>query len=99
MWGPSLYYLAIALGIVAGGIAFWLVSFPPSSSQDAVATAPAVSSSAVPSAVGSPTVAGSNPAPAMPSMPVRMAAAKRGAASAAPEPEEPQGSDPTTDIT
>ncbi len=47
-WGPSLYYLAIALGIVAGGIAFWLMPFPSSGGRDSVAASPAVPSSAAP---------------------------------------------------
>ena len=96
-WGPSLYYLAIALGIVAGAIAFWLMSFPSSGGQDPKAASPAAANSAAPSVPGSPAVADSGPAPATP---VRMAAAKpqveTPVAQAMPAQEE--GSDPTTDI-
>ena len=103
-WGPSFYYLAIALGIVAGGIAFWLMPFPSSSGQDSVAASPAVPSSAAQAVPGPPAVADNRSAPATP---VRMAAAKLSAAPAAPEgetavaqpvPTQEEGSDPTTDI-
>jgi hypothetical protein len=100
MWGPSLYYLAIALGMVAGGIAFWVMSFPSSGGRDSVAASPAVASSAAPSVPASSAAAASSSAPASP---VRMAAAKRRApepetAVAQPPPTQEEGSDPTTGI-
>ena len=96
-WGPSFYYLAIALGIVAGAIAFWLMSFPPPGGEDAGAASPSVASIAAPSMPESPPAADSGAAPATP---VRMAAASPPVETPPSQPAATQeeGSDPTTDI-
>jgi hypothetical protein len=99
-WGPSLFYLALALGAVAGGFAFllwWPAAPPPSHVTPA---AGAVVSPSQPVAVAAGTAA---------SAPVKVAAAPRPATPAvlptpmplatgasAPEPEP--GGDPTTDL-
>ena len=86
--------------IVAGGIAFWLMSFPSSSGQDSVAASPAVAEQRRASGARAPAVADSGSAPATP---VRMAAAKP--APLPPRRSRPpcargdaEDSDPTTDI-
>jgi hypothetical protein len=100
-WGPSLFYLALALGAVAGGLAFllWWPGGPPRS--HATAAPGAVVSPSQPS-----TIAGVEAAS---SAPVQVAAAPRAAtatvkpnpmhpAAGASAPEPDPGSDPTTDL-
>src|ERR1700675_3915159 len=66
---PSLGYLAIALGIVAGGLAYWLMSSPtptPVADDTATqATLPVAASSSAPAAPGRAATAASGLAPAV----------------------------------
>lgn len=67
-WRPSLGYLAIALGIVAGGLAYWLMSSPtptPVADDTATqATLPVAASSSTPAAPVRAAAAASGLAPA-----------------------------------
>lgn len=102
-WGPSLFYLAIAVGIVASGVAF-LLSSPSPTPMVEEATAPAT----LPVVAGSPPGSVTVPAPA-PATPLRVAAAASSAAPPTPATEtgtpqrlsprirEPD-SDPTPDL-
>ncbi len=89
-WGPSPWFLAIALGLVAGGLAYWWMSAtsPPSGADDnaSPAAAPVTASSPTPGAplrvAVAVAVAQSGPAPAIP---VHAATTASGAAPAAPQ--------------
>ena len=78
-WRPSLGYLAIALGILAGGIAYWLMpspASPPVSDDTAARTSlPVAASSSTPAAPVREAAVASSAAPAVP---VRAATAASG---------------------
>jgi len=58
-WGPSFGFLAVALGLVAGALAGWWLSTPPSSAAiEPAASAPLATASAAPAPAASATDAG-----------------------------------------
>jgi hypothetical protein len=97
-WGPSLYHLAIAVGVVAGGVAFLL--WPGAAPEPAPAgAAPAAGSgtagggaAAPPQPLAHAATPAADPVRAVPTPPVAAAAPR--AASAAQEPDN----DPTPDL-
>lgn len=98
-WRPSLGYLAIALLIVAGGLAYGLMSSPTPALVAAATTTRAMSPVAASSSTSATPVraaaAANSPAPAAP---VRTAAVASGLASAA-TPQIPRTRDPNGDLT
>jgi hypothetical protein len=74
-WGPSLYYLAIAVGVVAGALAFLLLSSP---------SPPAAPVAAAGSSASQPGVPAAGALGAAASAPVRAAAAARSPVSSTP---------------
>jgi hypothetical protein len=101
-WGPSPWFLAVALGLVAGTLAWWMASSAPAL-PPVDANAPAgVSASTAGSPAATPVrMTGASGAPAAASAPVRVVAAASGAPPAAarhiPRLRDPNG-DQTPDL-
>ena len=97
-WRPSLVYLAMAIVIVVGGLAFLLMATPSQTAAAADASSAVAASNVSPAAPGLAAAAASSP---MPATPVRVAAATTGPVPATPpgipRTREPD-SDPTPDL-